>query len=446
MPRNRPVLLALLVAALVLAPVTHVAGAAVAPAPAASTAVSGPSATGLIAHPASGSAEPASLPAPDEPLAATDGTFATDRLQPNTSNYLGIREEAVERTGHDRASLNIAGAIQQDVTELRSEYASLSFERRYENTTGYDARLDVLRSEVDRLDRRVQQLELRRNRVIDDYNDGDLNTEAFYRELAAIDASARDVESQFDRIRRAAGLSLPSDLNTKMKNLEGDLLTLRGPVREQISQAMTGARGPIPVYSVTSQTGLVLASTQGSLYYREAYLGQNREQIGSNQFVTDGDPSGVSTANNRAAQLYPWAYDNIRSGPNVEPIGNTSVYYVQLGHPHGSLETYLDGRSESAFREFQTKPLAALPTRSTTNASDGLLLRINRSHATGPMHLTVTDNETGEPLDATVTINGDDVGSTGDDGRLWTLTPHQAVRISVTTDDGRTVTERFFAN
>jgi len=431
MPTSRPALLAFLVAAVVLAPVSQTAAAAGAPGPPAPSERPDNS----VVH---------SAVEPGDPSSVTgDRALTAIHAQPNTSNYLGIRDDAVERGDQSRAGLNVGGAIQQDVTELQSEYASLTFERRYENTTGQRARLNVLHTEVARLETRVQELELRRNRAIDAYNSGDMGTETFLRELAAIDVSARGVESQFERIRQAAGLELPSDLRTQMTNLEADLLTLRGPVRQQVAQGMTGARDPVPVYTLTSQTGVVLTSIQESLYYREAYLGQNREQTGSNRFVSDGDPSGVSTANSRATELYPWVYDNIRSGPNVEIVGNTSVYYVRLGHPHGSLDTYLDGRTESVFREFQVKSLDAVPVRTSTNVSDGLSLRVNRTHETGPMELSVRNNATGTPVDATVVVNGEVVGSTGDDGRLWTLTPQRDVRISVTTDSGQSVSERF---
>ncbi|WP_459193698.1 DUF7096 domain-containing protein [Halosimplex sp. J119] len=431
MPRNRPVLLALVVAVLVLAPVTHSVAATTAP----PTSVASP--TGSSPE----TAAPLS-PATADAFAAS----ATASVGQNTSNYLEIREEAVEQTGRERTSLNVAGAVQQDVASLRSEYASLTFEQRYENTTGQTARLDVIRSEISQIERDVQQLELRRNSLLDDYNAGEMSTETFLRELAALDAAARDIESRIERVRQAAGLELPSDLDTKMDNVEGDLLTLRGPVRQRMSQAMTGDRGPVPVYTVTSPTGIVLASNQGSRYYREAYLGQNREKVGTDYFVNSDDSTGLSAANNRATELYPWVYQNNRGTMSVDVIGTTSIYYIRTGHPHGSLDTYLDGRTESAFREFQTKRIDALPTRSTTNATDDVVLQVNRTHATGPMELLVTDNETGQPLDASVTINGAEVGSTGSDGRLLTLAPHQAVRISVTTEDGRTVTERFFAN
>jgi len=421
MSPNRPVLLAVL-ALLVAAPATQAVAA-------------GPLGTD-------------SGPVPERALGGDAGPTpgaSADAAQQNTSNYLGISDGAVETTGYQQAGLNVGGAIQRDVAALQGEYASLTFERRYENTTVERARTSLLREEVGRLGDRVQQLELRRNRLIDDHNAGEIGTREFLRELAAIDVAARAADDQFVRIRSAAGLELPSDLDTRIDNLEGDLLSLYGPVRGQIGAAMAGDRSPVPVYTVTSQTGIVLSSLGGSQYYREAYLGQNREQVGANRFVTDDSPNGVGTAVRRMTELYPWASANARSGPDVEGIGNTSIYYVSLRHPHGSLGTYLDGRTESPFRELQTKSLEATPRTATTNASQGLALTVNRTHATGPMQIVVTDNQTGDPLAANVTINGDDIGSTGDDGRLWTLTPKRAVRIEVTTAAGRTVRERFFA-
>ncbi|WP_436928671.1 DUF7096 domain-containing protein [Halosimplex halobium] len=428
MPSNRPFLLAVL-ALLVAAPATQAVAAGSLPVTPGSATERAPELSG------------------GSPTGVSVGASATTTLAPgtNTSSYLGLSDEAVEAADHEQAGLNVGGALQRDVAALRAEYASHTFEQRYGNTTGERARRALLHEEVARLAERVQQLELRRNRLIDDYNAGEIGTREFLRELAALDASARAVDDRFTRIRNAAGLELPSDLDTKMTNLEGDLLTLYGPVREQVGGAMAGERAPVPAYAVTSQTGIVLASIDGSQFRREAYLGQNREQIGRNQFITDDSPNGVGTAVRRMTELYPWASANARSGPDVQGIGNTSIYYVELRHPHGSLGTYLDGRSESSFREFQTKSLEDVPRTATTNTSEGVELTVNRTHATGPMQVLVTDELTGEPLAANVTVNGHRLGSTGADGELWTLTPKQAVRIEVTTAGGRTVDERFFA-
>lgn len=430
MSQNRPVLLAVL-ALLVAAPATQAIAAG---------SLGADSAT----HPERALGSDAG-PTPTPSVAARQ-TSTDAAARQNTSNYLGINDEAVETAGYQRAGLNVGGAVQRDVAALQGEYASLTFEQRYENTTDQGARTALLRDEVGDLDERVQRLELRRNRLLDDYNAGEVEPEAFLRELAAIDATARAVGDQLVRIRDAAGLELPSDLDTKMDNLEGDLLSLRGPVRSQIGTAMAGERAPVPVYAVTSQTGIVLSSVERSQYYREAYLGQNREAVGPDRFITEGSPNGVVAAVSRMTDLYPWASANARSGPNVEGIGNTSIYYVSVRHPHGSLDTYLDGRTESAFREHQTKSLENTPTTATTNTSQGVELTVNRTHATGPMQVSVRDDRTGDALEANVTINGAGVGSTGADGDLWTLAPKQAVRIEVTTDDGRTVRDRFFAN
>ncbi|WP_436908530.1 DUF7096 domain-containing protein [Halosimplex marinum] len=432
MASNRPVLLAVIALALVVAPATQAVAA-------------GPLGAGSAAL--AGDATPfADDRSPSGSSVTGDDTAARAVVAgENTSSYLGINDESVAATGYDRAGLNLGGALQRDVADLRNEYASLTFVQRYENTTGDRARAALLREEVAGLEDRVQDLEIRRNRLVDEYNAGDVGTREYFRELAAIDATARAVGDRLARIRSAAGLELPSDLDTKMTNLEGDLLTLRGPVRGQIGAAMAGERAPVPVYAVTSQTGIVLSSIDGSQFHREAYLGQNREQVGRDRFITDESPNGVRAAVQRTTQLYPWASANTRTGPNVQGIGNTTIYFVQIRHPHGTLGTYLDGRTESPFREYQVQSLEDAPRTATTNASGGVALTVNRTHATGPMQITVTDNLTAEPLAADVTINGADVGSTGADGELWTLTPKQAVRIEVTTSDGRTVRERFFA-
>ncbi|QPV61204.1 hypothetical protein I7X12_10505 [Halosimplex litoreum] len=431
MSQNRPVLLAVL-ALLVAAPATQAVAA-------------GSLGTDSAPHPERALGVDAG-PATSDSVAARQSASIDAAAQQNTSNYLGINDDAVETAGYQEAGLNVGGAVQRDVAALRGEYASLTFEQRYGNTTGTSARTALLREEVGRLGERVQQLELRRNRLLDDYNAGEIDAEEFLRELAAIDTTARAVDDQFTRIRGAAGLELSSDLDTKMDNLDGDLLSLRGPVRGQVGAAMAGERPSVPVYAVTSQTGIVLSSAERSQYHREAYLGQNREQVGPDRFVTDDSPNGVVTAVSRTTELYPWVSSNSRSGPSVEGIGNTSIYFVELRHPHGSLNTYLDGRTESPFREVQTKSLEDVPLTATTNSSQGVDLTVNRTHATGPMQISVRDNLTGDALEANVTVNGADVGSTGDDGDLWTLTPKQAARIEVTTSDDRTVRERFFAN
>ncbi|MDS0476654.1 hypothetical protein [Natrinema sp. 1APR25-10V2] len=48
-------------------------------------------------------------------------------------------------------------------------------------------------------------------------------------------------------------------------------------------------------------------------------------------------------------------------------------------------------------------------------------MTMNRTPKTGPVEITVTDQETNKPVDATVTFDGVEVGRTGDDGTLWVI-------------------------
>jgi hypothetical protein len=70
---------------------------------------------------------------------------------------------------------------------------------------------------------------------------------------------------------------------------------------------------------------------------------------------------------------------------------------------------------------------------------ESLRLRINGSYDTGPMAVRVARNATGIPLDAEVTVDGQVVGRTGDDGRLWTVQPIGETTVSVRTSGNATV-------
>ncbi|MFB6150316.1 MAG: hypothetical protein ABEJ40_00775 [Haloarculaceae archaeon] len=417
MPQIRPALLALAMVALLVA---------------------GPMA-GALARPgtAGPAAEAAVAPAPDAPPQSLVAA------NPNATNYLDVEKDEVRRADYGTASLDVVAAVEMDVEQWRGKYSTYAFEASYDNVTGQAARTERLRAEVDRLESRVRNLERRYRRAVANYNAGQISTERFLRKLAVLDAAVDTVTQQFENVRRAGGFGLLEELETRLRSLEPKLLTLQGQVRGNVGRAMTGQRQPMSVYALTSDTGIVLSTTDGAVFNRSAYLAENREPVGPDRFVTEEDPSGITAANDRARELYPWTYANGRPSVNV-PFRTTSVYRVSLDHAHGVLEAYLDGTTRDVFREFQTKRTPVIPTETTTNTTDALSLRVNRTYGTGPMEVTVTDPATGEPVDATIEINGYRVGSTGGDGRLWTVTPHDAVRITARAD-GEIVRVRFFA-
>ena len=405
MRQTRPALLALVVVVLLAAPATTIA----------------------IAAPSAG--ENATTVATN----ASDRTMSVIRSQSNSSNFLDIEQEDVERGEYGEASLDVAAAVSMETARLRGTYESYAFDAGYENSSGAN-RTARLTAEMDRLEQRVRRLEGRQAQAITAYNAGDLTTERFASELAAIDVAARSLQRQFDHIQNRPDILLTSEQENRLLALEADLIPLRGQARGNVGAALSGERSETAVYALTSRRGLVLSVSDGNRLVREASLPVNRDRGATDKFATEDDPTGVSTANDRARELYPWTYAN--SPPSIERVGQTSVYSVSLDHPQGTLDTFLDGATRNVFHEEQLVRMDRLPTRPVANTTTSVVLQVNRTYGTGPMKVRTTDPVTAEPVDAIVVVNGERVGRTGDDGQLWTLTPHQAVRIEVRSANG----------
>ena len=409
MPHIRPVLLAVALAGLLLGPV-----AATTPA----IGAAGP-------DPASASV--------DAPVVDVD----------NSTNYLDIDQAAVERGDYGEASLDVGAALESEATGVGADLSRRSFERRYVDADNESERNARLYREIDRIERRIGEIERHQQRAIERYNTGEYTADELLRELAMVGVTARQATDRIEHVEQLAGLSLSEDLEQRMDALETRLVALRGPVRTRAVGAVTGQGPATTAYAVTSSNAVVLGTTDGRWFYRGATLPDNFAPDQPDQFVTDEDPSGITAAGDRAQELYPWAYAD--AATSLERAPGTSVYILTLDHSQGLLETYLDGATRSVFHERQTLRVDRVPTTTTTNETGALALRVNRTHGTGPMEVTVRDPVTNATVNATVRVNGYRVGTTGADGSLWTTTPHRQVQIVAETDD-ETVSVMFFSN
>lgn len=418
MRETRPPLLALVVAVLVLAP-------AVAGVTTAGPAVPGTTPTGPAA-------------ATDDAALGTE-TVPVIRAQSNTTNYLDIRGRDVQRASYAETSLDGSATVGSAVTRLRGDYAIRSFEVAYANATTEEARTALIRAEVNRLAARIDSLESRQSDALGDYNDGDISARRFVAELAAVDAGAESVESQFDRIVDRAGVFMPSELQTRINDLRADLIPLRGPVRDRVAAAMAGERPSTDVYMLTSSSGIVVTAVDGERFYREAYLAANRDPDGEDNFVTGDDSTGLIPAIDRASELYPWVYS--RTSPGISRQGASSVYTISVDHNQGRLVSNIDGATRNVFYEIQTLQTNRVPTNTFENETETLAVRVQTAFGTGPMEVVVTDPATAEPLNATVHVGEYRVDTTGADGSLWTTAPHRTRVVTVRTEDGNASVE-----
>jgi hypothetical protein len=358
----------------------------------------------------------------------------------NTTNVLDIDQEAVEEAAYGQASLDVGAALEGATTKVGAEYSRRAFERRYVAAGNESEREARLRDAVDRLDTRLAAVEGRQERAVDRYNAEELGANGLLRELAITDVAARQIAVRFEHLRDRAGFGLPAALDRRIDALETRLLALHGQVRARVVAATMGQGPTTTVYAVTSSEAIVLGTTDGTQFYREAHLPANYAPGEPNQFATENDPGGITRANERGSELYPWTYADSQRSLNQL---SGSVYRVTLEHSQGHLESYLDGATRSVFHEVQRLRLDRLPTTRAANETADLALRVNRTYGTGPMEVTVVDPTTGEPVDATISINGYRVGTTETDGSLWTTTPHRQVSI-VAAADNETVGLTFF--
>ncbi|WP_332897305.1 DUF7094 domain-containing protein [Haladaptatus sp. CMSO5] len=338
----------------------------------------------------------------------------------NTTAYLTIATEDLERTGYGTASLDVGAALDAQNEGLHARWGALSLEERLAVASGAAEQRSILQSELDQLAAAVSALEQRKRDALAAYNSDALTTDELVRELAAIALVADSLEDRLDSLEAAANDIQDTRIEKGLRGLQVSLLELRGPVREHSSLVVEGRATPRTVYVETSDRGVVLATIAGDEYIREVSIPTARDPDASDQYS-----GNLDRVEERAEELHPWAVNHSR-GRNYGSLefGFVGVYPIELPHIHGTLRSYLDGGTGDVFYETQTKDLDEIPTNAPmTSGDDGLTLTVETTHPSGPMNVTLVDASTGDPVDATLTIDGQQVGTTGEDGTTWLIQP-----------------------
>lgn len=382
--------------------------------------------------------------------ADTSGSPATDvRAGSNTTNYLALGPETVEKTRVDAVSLDAMGSVAVDDGRIHGQYAFQRLQRAYLNAPNESARQAVVQSSADRLERRVEGLLSRERDALAAYNNGELSTGGYLRELAAVDSEARELERAIEQLHsynQAVGGPVRTE---RLARLQVALLTVRGPVRARIADAMTGDGSPeVRVFVQTSETGVVLSMVVPNGlttdYVREAYLGSALDIDGESLYGTD-------EAQLRVYELYPWieqhntGLNTLLSTPRYTRAG---VYGIAFDHPQGAgtgggdLLVFLDRGTDEVFREYQYQSVDQIPTRTlAATTSEGLRVQLNGNRVGGPLEISVVNATTGDPVIADVSVAGRQLGTVREDGRLWTVAPRASFDVTVRAGT-RTVTFR----
>lgn len=320
------------------------------------------------------------------------------------------------RSSFATESMDVATAIavQHDAATARLDRYALA--ERFANTDSTEARKTLLFESATAVEIRVASLRDDERSLRAAYMARDIDTETFVQRLARLHARVSGLRAALAGVQAHADEIPEFSIRGRVRLLDAALFGFEGPVRARALVAMRGEAQPTRLFVTVSETGVVLSTIEDGRFVREAYRADHRDTEAVSGM-------SVNEAAALAEQLYPVAYNattSIRTGI----IGlSGGLYRLDIELRQGVVTSYLDGATRSIFFEVQERRLDLLdPRPAAIGVENDTRLVVNRSYAGGPLRVTVTAAETGEPLPSTIVVKGSRF-VTGSDGSLWTLAP-----------------------
>lgn len=342
------------------------------------------------------------------------------------TRVLAIPEGDVGSSTAAVQAVDLGPSVGADADRFGFRLSNGAVERRIESAETNGDRQRRILEELSRVEQQVITLNEREQEVISAYAAGEIGAQTAVVRLARISAEAEALGERVRLLNRLAEETPDFSLDSSRTNqLRFELERFEGPVREHALAIARGEREPDRIFVEASAEGIVLSAVIDDEYVREAYRSDLRDRT-----VRTVDEEGAQRA---VEESYPqiWA---TRRGP--ETIGSGSIYAVTVPHDRGTLVAYVDSGSGEVFQEIQRQPVdAAVLGPIERKTMDGLNVTVNRAYPGGPLRVTVTDAETDEPVDATITIGqggqeSETVGTTGSDGTLWTVAPRSEFTVA----------------
>lgn len=369
----------------------------------------------------SGSAAESAAATPIEPGNDTAGRMVLPRDAEVTSAFI-------------TPSLDLGGSIGIGHDSLQNKFDAYYLDQKMAAANSSTEKRKLLFQFTYRIEKHITELKTRDRTARLSYANGTLSTKEYLRTVGRIDAEAERTKSLLDLVNFYSARTPDSNLNNRVSSLKLELVPVEGPVRDRIAKTMQGEEPGVKIYIASANSGVVLSmivdgNEPGILdatYVREAYRSDVRSP---NQTDRLSPEQGYQLAH----ELYPWATDtNNTQSIGVRPKGDINIF--PLVHDHGEITAYVDSSSENVYRETQHKQLSEIPLKeSVRNTTDGVTIMANRTYAGGPLQLTLLDAETNETINGSITIGDERIGTTGEDGVLWTVAPRGTYTVEAAT-------------
>ena len=355
-------------------------------------------------------------------VAQTSGHNATDAIR-----VLSLNESQGVTADVDVVTIEASTATDFGANTSAAEIETIALRERIEAANTSDERQRRILDGLNEVEKDVITLRSDRREAITRYSTGEITARQLLVELAEVRASAQILT---DRLRVISEFSEEAEDfsvdGNRVARLEFDLRTFDGPVRSRVGNALIGERSSsTQVFVAATESGVTLATVADGRYVRETFRADLRNR---------GSGIDEVTAQNVTARSYPEISNE--SGVETATIGSGGTFISTFTHTNGTLTAFVDGGSKQVFIEHQQIELTGVTPGPAESRTLDLRLHVNRTFPGGPLRVAVLDPNTGEPVDAVVKIKPEnqqstDVGTTGDDGVLWTVSPRGEFVVTV---------------
>ena len=379
-------------------------------------------------------ADASTTPSPATPLqATTSGDRTTESADATPQNILPLSGSTIDRSSLRRHHVDIGPAAGFETAAATDRLATGAIEQNFSAETVDD---EQLAASVDAVEATAERLRQREADAIDTFAAGDREPKAVLEELVLIGQTADRLRDRIDVIDARIDTSDDTDgsqreLSDRLTAIDYELRMVNGPVRAYAADVFSGEQPASRVSIQAGEGNFELSAIDNGEYIREAYRFDNRASGGE---ITAADAEEI------AAEQYPWFWER-RSGGTWSIGGPGSLSLVSIDISEGSLQTFIDGTTEQRFVEHQRITLSeVIPVTRTTKRQDGLAVTVSQTYVGGPLDVRVVDADTGQPVDADVSLgqNGQEsvsVGSTNNDGTVWTVTPRGTFTLTILAED-----------
>jgi hypothetical protein len=391
-------------------------------------------ATGGLAGPTANGADGAA------PIGGTDAAPAA--LDPSTRvaqtggtslqqiNVLDVPPTSVERWGVEQQYVDLGPALGLSTNATTDHLQTRAMVERVESANTTAERRDRLETALRNLETRVDSLDERQTAAVAAYGRGEASARELLVTLVHISIAAGELNDRRSRIEGLAADTRGFDIDRgRLASIGNQLSAFRGPVRAHAEAVLRGETDPHRFYLATGPRSVTVSTILGETYLREAYRGDLRNGA--------GDAIELEVALDIVATSYPVIWNTTREQTQV--FGGGETYPVRIGHSRGDLTAFVDSDARVVYAEHQRRPLASMVAdQRAEGTGEGVRLVVNQTYPGGPAQVSVVDSVTGDPIDATVSMaietgGATRLGTTGDDGVLWALSPYRRYTITVET-------------